>query len=631
MFFTEEKLQKRIEELAFYRYRDAIELTEFQYQEDKSSAPGSAMPDSGPWRSMRLGQTWSGRDVYLWLQTTVTIPVDWRERTVVGLFDFGRTGGGNNSGFESLCYLDGLPYQGVDSNHTEVIFPAGKVGPMGLAFHLWSGLEGGGPQRKQEHKIAQAAICWLDDPTDDLYFTARAVLESLEVLPPDRSERTDLLHALNASFRQVDWAYPGSDIFYASVQTARKQLEDALGALQKNEGVIIHTVGHTHIDVAWMWRLKHTREKTARSWATVIRLMERFPEFKFLQTQPQLYEYLKTDYPTLYRQIGEKVRNGQWEPGGAMWLEADCNIPSGESLVRQIIAGFRFFQTEFGVQCRYLWLPDAFGYNWALPQILTKAGIDVFVTTKISWNEFNRMEHDTFIWRGMDGSEILTHFLTTPGSDSRYTYNGLVNARAVQGAWVEYQDKLINRDLLLAFGYGDGGGGVTREMLEMRRRLDTIPGIPHVRTARADNYLARLADHVASSDQYVHTWDGELYLEYHRGTYTSQSFVKRMNRLLEVLLRETEWLSVLSAMQHKDWSRYPEAALNEVWKILLRNQFHDIIPGSSIHEVYEDAREEYSRAQNLIKSLYNGLALTEVTGQTQYSIANALPLGREAK
>jgi alpha-mannosidase len=333
--------------------------------------------------------------------------------------------------------------------------------------------------------------------------------------------------------------------------------------------------------------------------------MEMYPEYIFLQTQPQLYEYMKEDYPEIYEQIKERISEGRWEAGGAMWLEADCNLPSGESLVRQILYGTKFLREEFGVECRYLWLPDVFGYSWALPQILKKSGIDVFMTTKISWNQYNRMPHDTFIWRGIDGTGILTHFITTPdpgGNEGAfyYTYNGGISPFSIRGIWDGYRDKSLNRKLLLAYGFGDGGGGANREMLEMRRRLSELPGLPQVTTGRADRYFEELKKTVESADQYVHTWDGELYLELHRGTYTSQAYNKRMNRKLELLYREAEWLQVMSYVTGKETASFQTSdELTKGWKIILRNQFHDIIPGSSIREVYEDSREEYLQAQHI--------------------------------
>ena len=279
-------------------------------------------------------------------------------------------------------------------------------------------------------------------------------------------------------------------------------------------------------------------------------------------------------------------------------MEADCNLTSGESLTRQILLGSRFLKEEFGHEPEFLWLPDVFGYSWAIPQILKKAGIKTFMTTKISWSQYNRMPHDTFWWKGIDGSEVLTHFITVPDpwndeSVWQYTYSGQVLPNTVKGTWTAYKDKEINKDLLMAYGFGDGGGGVNRDMLENMRRISRIPGLPSVRTAKAGDYFRKLHETVENTDGYVHTWDGELYLEYHRGTYTSQAYNKKMNRRMEMLYRRAEWLTVMDALMKASLDAAQQEKLTKGWKHLLTNQFHDIIPGSSIHEVYEDSRKDY--------------------------------------
>ncbi|SET91305.1 alpha-mannosidase [Paenibacillus sp. NFR01] len=632
MFWTEEKLGARIAELEGYRYRENIILQEWLGMEDKEGANGAYPPNFESGDSYKVGDYWTGRDLYLWLHKQVKVPAEWQGRRVVGLFDFGRTGGGNNSGFESLLFLNGKPYQGVDSNHQEVFLEPEATGTtVDFSFRLWSGLEGGGKPVPQEHRIKRAELAYLDEAADNLYYTGRAVLAVSRTLGGSDPLKQELLTALDRAFRLLDWSRPGSEAFYASVAEADKLLLAQLAAMKREHPVTVTAVGHTHIDVAWLWRLTHTREKAARSFSTVLRLMKQYPEYIFLQTQPQLYDYIKQDYPELYAQIAERVKEGRWEAGGAMWLEADCNLTSGESLVRQILYGTALFRKEFGVECSYLWLPDVFGYSWALPQILRKSGIDTFMTTKISWSQYNRMPHDTFHWRGIDGSEVLAHFITTPEApDSSawyYTYNGLIEPFSVQGIWDQYRDKNLNRELLLSYGYGDGGGGVNREMLEMRRRIDIIPGVPHIRTGRADEYFGRLNETIRNTDQYVHTWDGELYLEYHRGTYTSQAYNKRMNRKLELLYREAEWLQVLLAAQSGGLNAYPAQELYEGWKIILRNQFHDIIPGSSIREVYEDSRLEYAEAERL----GNAVAEAAVAGLLGQAEAQAEVQGAQAE
>ncbi|ULT56731.1 alpha-mannosidase [Neobacillus drentensis] len=627
MFWTTEKLERRIQELDSYRYRNILPVASFQAQEDEEGKIAQKPPEDGPWETKNVGERWEGRDQYIWLKTLIPIPEHWGQQKVVGVFDFGKTGGGNNSGFESLLYINGEPYQGVDMNHQEVFLDESYSGTtIEMCFRLWSGLEGGGKPTLQEHQLKTAFIACMDEKVDDLYYTARAALATVEYLQENQPERQSLLKALDRAFLLVDWSSPGSEGFYDSLYQAQASLNEEIEQIPKNYPVTVTAIGHTHIDVAWLWRLKHTREKAARSFSTVLRLMEKYPDYVFLQTQPQLYDYIKKDYPEIYKQIEKRVQEGRWETEGGMWLEADCNLTSGESLVRQLLLGTKFFRENFGKECEYLWLPDVFGYSWALPQILVKSGIRTFMTTKISWSQYNRMPHDTFKWRGIDGTEILTHFVTTPEDDRWfYTYNGQITPRSVKGVWEAYRDKAVNQELLISYGYGDGGGGVNREMLEMRRKLDKMPGLPAVKTGRADEYFRRLHETVENTDQYVHTWDGELYLEYHRGTYTSQAYNKRMNRKMELLLRETEWLNTLSSILSGSWSAYPVKDLEESWKIVLRNQFHDIIPGSSIREVYEDSKLEYAQAYDLAVKAWKeaSQSLGGMTGQQSFVIYNS--------
>lgn len=600
MFLTDRKLERRITELSEYRYRDIINLEKFAVQEETQGVVNPKLPESfDGWEELCVGDTWKGRDRFLWLHKEIEIPAQWKGKRAVAIFDFGNTGAGNNSGFESMLYVNGEMYQGVDANHKEVFFGEEYIGKkLDLTFRLWSGLEGGGVPTPQEHKIARADLAWLDEEADDFYYLGSVVWETIKELGEFDPIQHDLRSALDRACHCIDWAYPGSEAFYESVHEADHLLNEAIDSMDKNSPVHIRCVGHTHIDVAWLWRLKHTREKCSRSFTTVLRLMEQYPEYIFLQTQPQLYEYMKEEFPEIYAKIKEKVAEGRWEADGAMWVEADCNLTSGESLTRQILLGSKFFKDEFGKDVEYLWLPDVFGYSWALPQILKKAGIHTFMTTKISWNQYNRMPHDTFMWKGIDGSEVLTHFITTPEPWNEpgswfYTYNGKLIPKTVKGTWDAYSEKQMNKELLIAFGYGDGGGGVSRDMLENRRRIDKVPGLPTLKVSTAAEYFRDLQETVKNTDQYVHTWDGELYLEYHRGTYTSHAYNKRMNRKMEQLYRRTEWLTVLSALRQGNLAAAAQEELTKGWKHILTDQFHDIIPGSSIHEVYEDSKKDY--------------------------------------
>ena len=640
--FIVEKINREVRFLEQLRYQNIIQINELTATEEPKDFvyPGFIGPNKSS-RKIRQGEFWSGRDLYLWLHAEFQAPKDWKGKDVLGVFDFGLTGGGHNSGFEAMLYIDRVPYQGVDSNHTEVFFKPQAGKSQSFDFRLWSGLEGGGPKRIMDHKINRVFFCTLEPSVDELYYLVSNMVPVIKQLDENDPARSDLVNILAEGYKYIDFTNPGSADFIASVRNALDFYHRALKAAKNPNDVSVSFIGHTHIDLAWLWRYKHTREKGERSFATVLRLMERYPEYIFLQTQAQLYESVKKDNPDLYKAIAKRIAEGRWEASGSMWVESDCNIPSGESLVRQILYGKRFFKNEFGVENKFLWLPDVFGYNWALPQILKKSGIDTFITTKISWSEINRMPHDTFIWTGMDGSRVLTHFITTPSGGSWfYTYNGMINPESVIGIWSTYQDKALNRDLLFSYGYGDGGGGVTRNMLENLRALGRMPGVPAIKTERVDEYLERLHKNTAPAkkpsgkksadngsvrytDRLLHNFDRELYLEFHRGTYTSQAFTKKMNRKLELLYRNAEILLSLNALKTKKWDENAWAGLAEGWKLILKNQFHDIIPGSSITEVYEDTRKEHYQAWDLgQKALNTALASFSKKDESSFTVVN---------
>lgn len=602
MLYTLEKLKKRVGELKLRRYCGYTEIAPFsavdgELQQDEwyTKAPEQVLG-----RTFAQGDCFVGRDRYLWLEKSVQVPQKREGFEVIGLFDLGDTGDGYNSGFESMLYVNKHPYQGVDTNHKEVFFEGYEGRNVNLTFLLWTGLEGGGPHRSFRHQCRQADFAYLHKKTDELYYFGLAITETLSYLDSDSEVYESLLAVLDRAVRKLHW--DEDETFYASAEEAHSTLLEGLSQIEKHTDITVHAVGHTHIDVAWLWRLKHTREKAQRSFATVLRLMERYDEYVFLQTQPQLYQYIKQDCPELYAKIRQKVAEGKWEPEGGMWVEADCNLSSGESLVRQLLHGTRFIEREFGKKCEYLWLPDVFGYSWALPQILKLCEINTFMTTKISWNQYNTIPADLFWWRGMDGTEILTYFIDTPApgqavGDRFSTYNGMMDPRTAMGAWKQFKNKELSKDILLSYGYGDGGGGVTRDMLEMRRVMDILPGCPHVKTGKAGDFFRKIHDNVEKTDRYVHTWDGELYLEYHRGTYTTQGYNKKTNRQLENKLMQLEWLSSLAYVLG---GAYPQQALHDSWECVLLHQFHDIIPGSSIREVYEDSHVNYEKTQKVL-------------------------------
>ncbi|MBK5897739.1 alpha-mannosidase [Catonella massiliensis] len=640
-FKHQERIHNLLEEIGENRYRNLVPIEEFDWYED-DGVVGNRVPKG---ESVKVGQGFrsKGYDKYNWLCTKISIPESFGDENVLGIFDFGvPMGTGNNSNFESLLYVNGKPYQGVDGNHKEVFFNLKETGrELELSFRIWSGLNGGGRPREMTMSIDRAEFGVLDTAADDFYYLAMTALETHELLDENNEYKSYILNQLVEAFRLVDFTNKNSEAYYKSLQTALDYLRDRFKG-QGKPGVNVTMLGHTHIDVAWLWRLRHTREKTARSFSTVNRLMEKYPEYIFIQTQPQLYDYLKEDYPDIYEHIKRRVAEGRWEPSGAMWVECDCNLASGESIIRQILVGKNFFKKEFDYESEFLWLPDVFGYSWALPQILKKSGVNTFMTTKISWNDTNRLPYDTFIWRGMDGSEVTTHFVTTTElNDVTYTYNGESRPYAIKGVWDNYRNKDLNRDLLISYGFGDGGGGPTREMIKYIEAAKLMPGIPNVETGRATEYFRKLNETIKENpyNGYLPIWDGELYLEFHRGTYTSQGYNKKMNRFMEYKLREEEMLSVFAEKLFD--KPYNREEFLKAWKIVLCEQFHDILPGSSIHEVYEDSHEEYERALKYIENATKAAKASFVTEKenafTLFNQANwerdsivKIPAGAEA-
>ncbi|BAS27038.1 alpha-mannosidase [Limnochorda pilosa] len=370
-----------------------------------------------------------------------------------------------------------------------------------------------------------------------------------------------------------------------SLEEATALLHDGLEHLRGrfgSQGALALT-GHAHIDLAWLWPLDETRRKLRRTFSSVLALMEHHPDFIFNQSSAQVYRFVEEDDPELFHRLRERVAEGRWEPVGGSWVEMDCNLTSGESLVRQMLLGQRYFQRAFGRRSRVAWLPDTFGFTGALPQILRQAGIDFLFTTKVYWNDRDLFPHDLFWWEGLDGSRVLAHLLWNEGRG----YNGVVQAHDLLEVWRRIRGKTRHPESLFSFGWGDGGGGPTEEMLDRYQRLKDFPALPSLRMSRVEDFFDRI-----DRTQILPVWTGEMYLEFHRGTYTTQGRVKQLNRRAEHRLYEAEALAAVA------WSlnqAYPREELREAWETLLRNQFHDILPGSSVRVVSQEAEAELGR------------------------------------
>ncbi|MGW6174921.1 alpha-mannosidase [Arthrobacter sp. NPDC055138] len=435
------------------------------------------------------------------------------------------------------------------------------------------------------------------------------VLEQLMLqLDPGQPRRAQILRTLEHALNVLDPA----DIA-GTAAAGRAVLGPALAAPAAGSAHRIHAVGHAHIDSAWLWPVRETKRKIARTFANVLSLLDSDPEFVFAASSAQQYAWLKEGYPELFARVADQVRAGRFVPAGGMWVEADTNMPGGEALARQFIAGKKFFRTEFDVDPEEVWLPDSFGYSAAMPQIARAAGSRWFLSQKLSWNETNTFPHHTFRWEGIDGSRIFTHF---PPAD---TYNAEITAAELARAERRFAEKRSANTSLLPFGYGDGGGGPTREMLAAAHRTADLEGSPRVRLSSPQRFFR------AAEEEYDRppVWSGELYLEYHRGTYTSQARTKRGNRRSEHLLREAELWAATAAVRGA--APYPYDALEQAWQTVLLQQFHDILPGSSIAWVHREAEANYVRLAAELAGMIDG-SLRALLGRGAGSaVANAGP------
>lgn len=507
---------------------------------------------------------------------------------------------------QGLIYFNGALTQGIDINHGDVLLKDGDYEAYLLFYtHTFN-----------RYLPMDFSLLYTDERIEGLYYDVEVLYEGMKLLAKNTDDYVTTASALEKALNLLDLREPYSAAFYASIQAARNFLKENCYGESESKATV-NCIGHTHIDVAWLWTLDQTKQKTERSFSTVLKLMDEYPEYRFFSSQPQLFDFLKERNPELYARVKEKIVEGRWEVDGSMWLEADCNLTSGESLVRQIQFGKRFFKEEFGKDCTTVWLPDVFGYSAALPQIMQKSGVDTFITAKIGWNDTDRMPYDVFKWRGIDGSEVFAYFLSTCYCDPRNgvydqtytTYTAPINPMYVLGTWNRFQQKEFTDTVIMSYGWGDGGGGPTREDIERERRLSMgVPGIPTTKLETLQSSVQTVKENYEKNAKELvrkPVWRGELYFEYHRGTLSSVPKVKMNNRKGEFALMNAELFSTLGGMLYG--MEYPQPLLDKDWKLLLLNQFHDILPGSSIGDVYKDSEAQFEALFADANSVINGV------------------------
>jgi alpha-mannosidase len=608
IYWTPQKINIKLRALEAHIHVKTAPIADFEYAlldspevkppltpDERSEMPKHPLPANSYWGSWQ-------KDFILW--TEFSIPPEWDLDSTIALhLPIGVAGDFEHP--EALIYIDERAVAACDRHHQTSILPKALKDHAihRLVLHGWTGLGPEFPMHSQTQLFMKP--CALVQLYDDLYQfvrLARVCLQTIEVLDELNPVKHKLLTALDACFRQLDTREVGHADFSTKLQRAWAILNDGITSAGLPLEVDLYAIGHAHIDVAWLWTVAQSRRKAGRTFHTVLHLMEQFPEYRFTQSQPQLYDYVRQDYPELFKRIQQAVQQGQWETIGGMWVEADCNISGAEALARQFLLGRHFFTEHFGpsAETPVLWLPDVFGYPASLPQLIKQAGLNYFFTIKIGWNQYNRIPYDSFYWQGLDGTRILTHFSTTPEAHnirSHATYNAEINPLTMLGTWLNIQHKDIQQEALVSYGWGDGGGGPTQEMIENIRLLAAFPGLPRIHYSSVRQFFERLA----AKDGWP-IWIGELYLEFHRGTYTTQSRNKRANRKMEFLLHDVEVLASMASLIETDYV-YPDDELDKAWKLLCLNQFHDILPGSSITSVYEVSQKDYATIQEIGNNL----------------------------
>ena len=537
--------------------------------------------DDANWKTAEQFQRFCGVDAHAWIHFTLPAMEEKYGMEPRLSVKTGREGQWDARNPQIIVYVNGKNTQALDVNHTWLPLEFNKE--YDVYMYLYYGMMPG------DFGCA-VSVDTVDLRTEALYYDINVPYEAMNLLEPTGMDYAKIRESLDKATLFLDLRDVYSKDYYKGIDDALKYMkEEFYGKVCGNSQGIVSCIGHTHIDVAWLWTVAQTREKAQRSFSTVINMMKRYDDYMFMSSQPQLYQHVKEEDPELYEQIKQRIAEGRWEAEGAMWLEADTNLAGGESLVRQIMYGKRFMKEEFGLDNKILWLPDVFGYSGALPQILKKCGVTQFFTTKMYWNETNSMPDDTFEWEGIDGSKVFANFIPS--------YVLRLNPYEVKTrVWDVFKNKSITDETMFTFGFGDGGGGPTYEMMENYERMKYgIPGMPKTVIQFAGDHLDKI-----EKDFYENTtpeysrpkWVGEMYLEMHRGTYTSIAKNKKNNRKSEYMLQQAETVSAADMVLCD--GEYPEDTLRKHQTTVLLNQFHDIIPGSSIKEVYDVTDVEYA-------------------------------------
>ncbi|MBQ9946225.1 MAG: alpha-mannosidase [Clostridia bacterium] len=608
-------LKNLIKQLPPYITERSFELNDWLSYEGVHTSPAVIELTGDEKTIMRLGDRWSATlDTTRYFEKEFTVPVEFEGRKIYLTVDFGG---------EAIVRINGKIMGAVSSreasgwvHRTDILFPDGLKGGERLFIQVENAVDSGGyfnhafPDKKPiTYTMNTAAFRIINEEAEDIWYDISCAYDVYENTEDEYAGKR-VYNAVDLAIHKLDFDL-GKERFYKSIPEAKKCLWDELNKINYSTPGEVIICGHSHLDVAWLWTVKEIHRKCARTFSNNAALMKAYPDFKFTQSQAAVYSFLKDHYPEVYETVKKYIKNGQWEITGNTWVEADTNLASGESLIRQLLYGREFFLKEFGISSDIYWLPDCFGFTAALPQVIKKSGMKYFLTSKLQYNDTNEFPLSVFKWRSHSGDEVISYM-------QKVHYEGDADARYIKNTRkTNRQNDLVDASMGM-FGYGDGGGGCTFDMVEKVRRFQKIPGLPKVRMGQAGDFFAE----IEKDEDKLPVWDGEMYYENHRGTFTSQAFVKKNNRRGEYMLRLAEMLSLLAGT-------YDRERIEKVWKLLLVNQFHDILPGTSIEEVFINTREEYAlmnkEGNDIIDTALRLLSHKASTGKNSIIVWNFLP------
>ena len=601
-FRLDERMRLRLDAVQKRIYALHLTLDEWEIRQAYHRSIGEYEYIDKDWRTFRLGDSWGGQDVSAFFRRCVDIPAEFAgEQVVLRIY----------VGGDSLLSLNGVPYQTVGPFHTDVRLCDCAVGDESYDVEIESYVTWHGKGEPLVHTVRLAELATIDREIHKAYWDLEAIFRALSIANIDTSLQSFLQKHLWNALKQVPVYEDDPNSFKRGVLKAQETVRNEVYSSDRFRGEgLIHLVGHSHLDVVFRWPYREFVRKVGRTHTTMVRLMEEYPEFKFSQSQAKIYADMKRHYPDLYAQVKQRASDRRWEPIGAFWVEPDCNLISGESFVRHILYGQQFWEREFGMRSRTCWQPDVFGMSWAIPQILKRSGIEyVFSNKFFIWNDTNPWRKNTFWWEGLDGSRVLT--VVPPGH-----FIGMVDADHLHDHWRDFSDKGTVGESIYCYGWGDGGAGVNREMLECARRYRDFPGLVRTRYSTAEEALDSIK--VSAERAEIPVWHDELYLEAHRGTYTTKGKLKKLNRRCEFLYREAELAAALA------WARgstYPTERLRDGWLGLLTAQFHDSLPGTHVNQVYRDLLSEYDGIESTGHQVRDDALRSLVSCQTTHNAA----------